>query len=323
MKGTNSRTSFCALCNLSILEHIFCVQKLLGGDNIFNLQAFQLFMLSLIYMLPEFLLLVLFILSVGESDDLNSLLSISKNHAGNSFHKWEHYIAEYDERLSKFRNKNVSLLEVGVQNGGSLQLWKKYFGNSALIHGIDIDINVCKMDLGDGIHTFCFDITNETAWADHSRSYSYDIIIDDGSHLNPDVINFFKRAFPLVKPGGWFIVEDVLTSYWTTFGGGYQNPNSMIEFFKSLVEIVNFFNYARDEHLTLNSFERLAINYVKGVTFIDAMIFIEKLKYPRQTASRRVIGGILAPVEQDVFRVEMEHHGNENLLSLEEYEIVN
>ena len=272
-------------------------------------------------MLALFLIVLICKCALGDSDDSSTLLSICKNHMGNLFHKWEHYIAEYDERLSKFRNKNVSLLEVGVQNGGSLQLWKKYLGDSAVIHGIDIDINVCKLDLGDGINTFCFDITNETAWMDHSRTYSYDIIIDDGSHHSPDVIKTFTQAFPILRPGGWFIVEDAHTSYWTTgFGGGYQNPNSMIEYFKNIVEVINFYNFAIELNLTLSEFESYCVQYIKAVTFIDGMIFLEKFRKPHNQAFRRVIGGVLAPVETEVFAIEHAYNGMENLASLEEEE---
>ena len=59
----------------------------------------------------------------------NSLFSYYKNHDDFVAYKFEHFISVYEELFLKYRNKdNFRLLEIGVLNGGSLQIWSSYFG---------------------------------------------------------------------------------------------------------------------------------------------------------------------------------------------------
>jgi cephalosporin hydroxylase len=53
--------------------------------------------------------------------------------------KWNHYFDIYEHHFSRFRNKEVVILEIGIFQGGSLQMWKDYFGPKAKIYGIDIN----------------------------------------------------------------------------------------------------------------------------------------------------------------------------------------
>ena len=58
--------------------------------------------------------------------------------SGKGIYKWLHYFDIYDEHFSRFRGKDVTVLEIGVASGGSLEMWKAYFGNEAQIYGVDI-----------------------------------------------------------------------------------------------------------------------------------------------------------------------------------------
>lgn len=69
----------------------------------------------------------------------SDLLNLFINNKKLTIHKWHHYIPLYDKYFSKYRRTKVRLLEIGVAKGGSLQLWRKYFGKSAVIYGIDND----------------------------------------------------------------------------------------------------------------------------------------------------------------------------------------
>ena len=224
-----------------------------------------------------------------------SLLSIFKNHKHHIFDKWENYIVEYDRILSKFRDTNVSLLEMGVQNGGSLQIWKKYFGASAVVHGVDIRETVCELQLGDGISTYCFDNTNETVVRQHSQTYTYDIIIDDASHLNADVINTFSYLFPELHPGGYYVIEDVHTSYWEFYGGGFRRANTSVEYFKHMIDIINYYHHSINLQ-NLTDFQVYCVQHIRSITFVDGMIIIRKHKLPRTQKYRNIIGGIHDPV---------------------------
>ena len=66
------------------------------------------------------------------------LLDLFTSNKGPVVHKWHHYIPLYDRYFSQFRNRPVRFLEIGVAQGGSLELWRKFFGEEAIIYGIDI-----------------------------------------------------------------------------------------------------------------------------------------------------------------------------------------
>ena len=54
-------------------------------------------------------------------------------------HKWESYFDIYGELLNEYKNQNITFVEVGVHNGGSLFMWKKFFGKNSRIIGIDLN----------------------------------------------------------------------------------------------------------------------------------------------------------------------------------------
>ena len=41
--------------------------------------------------------------------------------------KWSSYLPFYDELFEKYRTQNLNLVEIDVQNGGSLETWKTFF----------------------------------------------------------------------------------------------------------------------------------------------------------------------------------------------------
>lgn len=74
------------------------------------------------------------------------LLDIFANNSGSVIHKWHHYIPIYDELFYKFRNTQVRVLEIGVGKGGSLKMWREYFGHNAIIFGVDVDESCLEQD---------------------------------------------------------------------------------------------------------------------------------------------------------------------------------
>ena len=74
---------------------------------------------------------------------MNTLLEFYKNHTGKVSDKWELYISEYDEKFAPYKNSPIKLLEIGIQNGGSLEIYSKFFSNAQLILGCDIN-EKCK-----------------------------------------------------------------------------------------------------------------------------------------------------------------------------------
>lgn len=113
------------------------------------------------------------------------------------------YGETYDEIFSKFdRQLALNIMEVGVQKGGSLLAWKEYFPN-ATVTGIDI-VDVRKPEyISESVNFIKSNVR------DFIPTATFDIVIDDGSHLLTDVVFVVKRYLSHLNPGGVIIIEDV------------------------------------------------------------------------------------------------------------------
>jgi hypothetical protein len=156
--------------------------------------------------------------------------------------KFEHYFPLYERHFSQFVGKAPKILEVGVQYGGSAEMWFKYFGAGTMVHGVDIaphcqPTEYLELTVGDqGSEAFWE--TNFVA----AGKRDYDIIIDDGSHDNPHQIVTLQQTFNLLKDGGIYWCEDTHTSYYHNVrvaDGGYLNKKSFTEYSKQLIDVIN------------------------------------------------------------------------------------
>jgi hypothetical protein len=156
--------------------------------------------------------------------------------------KWESYFPIYDFWLSPTRDTTQNILEIGVQNGGSLEIQSRYFRKARAIIGADVNPlvnNLCFQDprikiiVGAAREKSTFQKILESA------PNGYDLIIDDGSHHSIDTVLNFVMYFPLLNPGGLYIVEDMHCAYWEDYGGGLENPRSVAIFFKSIIDLIN------------------------------------------------------------------------------------
>lgn len=166
------------------------------------------------------------------------LWDIFQSHNGRKVHKWKHYFPVYEQYFSRFVNRPLVLLEIGVSEGGSLEIWKKYFGPHAQIVGIDIDSRwVFEEDqiavrIGSQSDTnFLEEIITEFGVPD--------IVLDDGSHEMTDVLGSFSFLYPKMRSGSVYFVEDMHTAYWEEFGGGLRKSGTFVEHAKNLVDELN------------------------------------------------------------------------------------
>ena len=174
---------------------------------------------------------------------MNKLEDYFYNRSEKIVWKWHHYFEIYDKHFSKFIGKNPRVLEIGVYEGGSILMWKDYFGQGSTIVGMDIDAK-CKRheDSSKGIHVYIGDQFNVNSIKQLKETYGYfDIIIDDGSHMNEHQKFTFSQLWDNVTDGGVYLVEDTHTAYMQNFNGGLRHNNSFIEFTKSLIDSVNGF----------------------------------------------------------------------------------
>ncbi len=240
---------------------------------------------------------------------MRSIEALHRNKTGKVSDKWESYLGYYDSIFRSKCDDEVCLLEIGVQNGGSLETWSKYFERGRMFIGCDIDPNCAsltfddprvKVVVGDANSTLAF---NEIGLL----CKEFDIIIDDGSHVSMDIINSFINYFPLVKPGGIYIVEDTHTLYDARFGGGVLNEYSAYSFFKKLIDVVNFQFWKND--VSINTFFRtffsatpvpdfIPSGWVESLEFRNSVITIRKsLALGHEKLGNRIISGQSAEVQ--------------------------
>jgi len=140
----------------------------------------------------------------------NPLEIYFKTHkVGRGIWKWNHYFKVYHRHLRKFRGRKVNILEIGIYSGGSLEMWRNYFGEEATIYGVDIESS-CKAYESDRIRVFIGDQGSRDFWHDFkSRTPAMDIVIDDGSHRHGDQIVSMQEILPSISRGGVYLCEDV------------------------------------------------------------------------------------------------------------------
>jgi hypothetical protein len=123
--------------------------------------------------------------------------------------KWDHYFDIYHRHFSRFRGKAVRVLEIGIYSGGSLEMWRHYFGPRCQIYGIDIE-PACKTYESGSVRVFIGDQGDRNFWKRFkSEVPGIDIVIDDGSHLPQQQIVTFEELLPYLQPGGVYLCEDV------------------------------------------------------------------------------------------------------------------
>jgi len=188
--------------------------------------------------------------------------------------KWHHYFPIYEKHLSPWRNKTLTFIEIGTFRGGSLQMWRRFFGPMATIVGIDIDPS-CKAHEAEGIHVRIGDQSDpkflESIIAEFGQP---DIIIDDGSHQMEHLRKSFEYLYPKMSKNGLYIAEDLHTCYFDEFGGGINKPDTFINISKRFIDSLNA-DHSRgvieSDFLTRHTF---------GMHFYDSIIVFERGTIP-------------------------------------------
>lgn len=177
--------------------------------------------------------------SVNES--LPTFEDILETHQGKVTDKWSGYGRIYTTALADLRKRPASLLEVGVQNGGSLEVWGRFLHPDSIIVGCDINSACGTLTFSsENIKVVVGDVTDPaTTRALLEVSTVWDVIVDDGSHRSDEVVAAFRVLFPRLRPGGVYVIEDLHASYWPEYGGGFRRGGTSIEFLKELVDLVN------------------------------------------------------------------------------------
>lgn len=239
------------------------------------------------------------------------LSELYNQHSGLVSDKWDSYLSVYERSLAKYAHSPIRLLEIGVQNGGSLEIWSQYFSNARAIVGCDINRACAGLNYDSPkIHVVIGDIKMpETLSAIMKHAESFEIIIDDGSHTSQDIIKTFSQMFPHLNNDGVYIVEDLHCSYWKQFEGGLFSPHSSMSFFKALTDILNFEHWGLpnsrlsmlEPFKTPPELTEAHLAQIHSVEFVNSMCIITKKEPSCNILGRRRVSGEVeqvSPVKQ-------------------------
>lgn len=145
------------------------------------------------------------------SKEPNPLLSYFEAHSeGPGIYKGRHYFDLYSRHLQGFIDRDVVVVEIGVYSGGSLGMWRSYFGERTTIHGVDIE-EACRVYEADDIHIHIGDQADREFWQQFKTQVpGIDVLIDDGGHHPNEMRVTFEELFPILRPGGVYICEDII-----------------------------------------------------------------------------------------------------------------
>ena len=246
----------------------------------------------------------------------NLLKQTFLNHTQKVTDKWTLYVNEWDRIFHPYRDAPINLFEIGIQNGGSLEIWAKYFTNANKIVGCDIDEKCRELSFADPrIELFVGDAnTDEIQKKVLETAPKFSIVIDDGSHKSSDVIRSFSRYFPYLEDNGVYVVEDLHASYWQDFEGGLFDPNSSMSFFKHLADIVNHEhwrnNQSREGYLSTFadnlqiSFSENDLYRIHSIEFLNSMCVLKKRRPEENILGKRLVIGTEELVTQGLEKLE-------------------
>lgn len=215
---------------------------------------------------------------------MRNLNDIAKFYGTDKSSDIHNYCVKYEKYLPFERYEELNILEIGVLNGKSLKTWKEYYPLSKIL-GIDINPE-CKQYEESRISVEIGSQADNVFLNEIMRTYGpFDMILDDGSHMNEHVIYSFEHLFESVRSGGVYIIEDIGTSYWDDYGGGIDFPKSSMNYFKKLTDDVNFrgvinFNkpnvHARREDWCSENVADDCLKNIESINFLNGIIIITK-----------------------------------------------
>jgi hypothetical protein len=179
--------------------------------------------------------------------------------------KWRHYFDIYHRHFAKFIGQEVHILEIGVYSGGSLGMWRSYFGDRCHVYGIDIE-EACKAYEDLGVQIFIGDQADRLFWKRFKRDVpNIDIVIDDGGHLPDQQMITLEELLPHIRTNGVYMCEDV-----------HGTMHRFSTFVNGVTHSLNAFNVS-DEGIAANPFQAA----VQSVHHYPFVVVIEKLPVPR------------------------------------------
>ena len=184
-----------------------------------------------------------------------------------------------DRYFARYRGTKVRFLEIGVNNGGSLQMWRRYFGDDAVLCGIDINKDCAQYDGQSGMVRIGSQDDPDFLNSVVDEMGGIDLVLDDGSHVSAHIRKSLEVLYPRLSEGGLYMIEDLHCSYWSDFGGGYQTRDSFMSDVKQIVDDMHHWYHTEGEKTAATA------GHVAGLHVYDSIVVLEKRKVapPRHT----------------------------------------
>jgi hypothetical protein len=185
------------------------------------------------------------------------------------------YHLRYPMFFENLRDEPIKLFEMGVAGGKSIRMWEQYF-ECVEITGLDIKPRYEYVNT-DETFIYVGDQRNERLLVEIVKSRGpFDIIIDDAGHrMLPQQIAF-NVLFPTLKPGGWYVIEDLQTSYMRGFKGGYKHPNSTIEKIKTFIDTMHAAYIKGESDVMTEEVDKYPENLIDGMFLFEKIIFLRR-----------------------------------------------
>ncbi len=181
--------------------------------------------------------------------------------------KYNTYFSVYEHIFKKYVGKNIIFVEVGVLNGGSLFMWREFFGPQARIIGIDLNPAALKWN-DHGFEIYIGSQSDSDFWQTfYSKVGPIDILLDDGGHTNRQQVITTAESIPYINDGGILVVEDVHSSYMPSFG----NPSkySFINFSKKIIDSINSRYYSLEEKMPLYKYAVFSVEFFESFVIFN------------------------------------------------------
>ncbi len=191
--------------------------------------------------------------------------------------KGHNYSPHYDLMLAPYKDLPINLLEIGAWEGASAKAFKEYFPKGTIFSA---DILYKPQYNEDRIFMVEADQSNPED-LNRLAQMQYDIICDDGSHEGAHQLLSFKHLFPALKPGGLYIIEDILCSY----DGRWNNPTNIMDAIRGMVGEVQMNGKVPGSHLCANKPEQVRLyggqsyweDHIEFVMVAMGICFIKKM----------------------------------------------
>ncbi|EIC91872.1 hypothetical protein IMCC13023_03510 [Candidatus Aquiluna sp. IMCC13023] len=186
------------------------------------------------------------------------------------------YFHVYDHLLEPYVGKKITFVEIGILEGGSLFMWRDFFGKQARIIGVDLNPEAKKWEK-DGFEVFIGDQNQKSFWENLGRRVGpIDVILDDGGHRYDQQIHTVEYGLDVLADEGLLVIEDTVTSYQEGFG---PRKYSFINYCRSRIDSIN----GRSDLINRDAEKR-----IWSMEFFDGIVAFRKSKFRLASNSKTI-----------------------------------